>query len=144
MLPPPTGGSGGQPLPGMCTVDTDCTMGANGRCIFGRVGKYCTYDACFKDADCGTRTVCMCGTPGGTGAHCGQPGCHIDADCPGSWCSPTFSSCGNYSGVVGYACHTPADECVNDADCSAMGGAAYCMYMPSSAHWVCSISQCAG
>ena len=125
-------------------VDVDCKSGPNGRCISGRIGTYCTYDACFTDENCDPGAVCMCGMESGTGNHCSQPGCRVDADCPGSWCSPTFSSCGTFSGVVGYACHATADECVDDADCTSTMKGIYCMYSPMVAHWVCSSSQCAG
>jgi hypothetical protein len=150
--PVPTGSGGsaaGAPLPlPICTTNGECTAGANGRCISSRIGMTCSYDACFADADCAPGSVCQCGPENGPGNHCSQPGCQVDADCPNSWCSPTFSSCGNYSGVVSYACHTAKDECVNDADCSGHGATgglgAYCMYDPQVARWVCSSSQCAG
>jgi hypothetical protein len=146
LIPPGTGGASGAPLPppDMCMTNTDCQSGPNGRCIFGRIGQYCTYDACFTDENCEAGAVCMCGSQSGPGNHCSQKGCRVDADCPGSWCSPTFSSCGTYSGVVGYACHTSTDECVDDADCTSSGAGIYCMYSPMVAHWVCSSSQCAG
>jgi hypothetical protein len=147
--PVPTGSGGsaaGAPLPlPVCTTNGDCTAGPNGRCIPSRIGMTCSYDACFADADCASGSVCQCGPENGAGNHCSQPGCQVDADCPNSWCSPTFSSCGNYSGVVGYACHTAKDQCVNDADCAGASGLdAYCMYDPAVARWVCSSSQCVG
>lgn len=146
--PPPGGGgassAGQQPAPEMCSVDSDCQTGPNGRCIFGRIGQYCTYDECFRDGDCASGEVCMCGASTGTGSHCSQAGCRTDSDCPGSYCSPTFGTCGNYSGVIAYQCHTSKDTCIDDADCASTGVGAYCMYDPMVAHWVCSSSQCAG
>jgi hypothetical protein len=125
-----------------CETDAQCTSGLNGRCIVGR-GSYCTYDTCFEDSDCGTGSMCLCGSSTWLGNSCSQAGCRVDADCPGSWCSPTFGTCGNYTGVVGYACHTAADECVDDADCE-NGPGGYCAYSPMVAHWLCSTSQCVG
>jgi hypothetical protein len=147
--PPPagTGGAANGPQPPLppCTVDADCTQGPNGKCVTGRIGPHCTYDACFADADCGKGAVCLCGTPDGASNVCLGQGCQIDADCPNSWCSPTFSSCGLFSGVVSYACHTPQDECVNDTDCGTpTGSGGYCMFDPMVSHWICSTSQCAG
>jgi len=123
-----------------CSQNSECTSGPNGRCFMGRVGPYCSYDECFADADCVAGAACMCSGPAGAGNRCGSPGCQVDADCPGSWCSPTLGSCGNYGGILGYSCHTAKDECVNDTDCS--GG--YCMYDPQVTHWICNSSQCAG
>ena len=47
--PPGAMSSGG----GVCASDADCTEGDNGRCAFGRAGAFCSYDACFRDSDCG-------------------------------------------------------------------------------------------
>jgi hypothetical protein len=137
---PPGAGGVSSPPTGDCAKDEDCTSGFNGRCT-GR-GMECEYDRCFADSDCESGSVCLCGAPAGTGNHCSEKGCRVDADCPGSWCSPTFGTCGNYSGVVGYACHTQSDECVDDADCGDSGG--YCWYSPMIAHWLCSTAQCVG
>ena len=148
---PPSTGSGGSAAQGaspplqMCTKSSECTSGANGRCTSGRIGQYCSYDECFVDADCAAGAVCLCSAPDGTGNRCTQPGCQVDADCPGSWCSPTFGTCGSYGGVTNYSCHTAADECVNDSDCTSNSlGGGYCMYDPQVTHWVCSTAFCAG
>ena len=145
-----------------CQSDADCTEGSNGRCTQGsvRIDPYirkssvCTYDVCFTDDDCSmgamTRRHCECG--GDAGNKCTGGGCQTDADCPGSYCSPTFGSCGNLSGVESYQCHTAADECVDDADCvnagpSSLGQSPYCAFAPAEApavgHWKCSSRQCA-
>ena len=144
---PSPGQGDAAPLPLTCVVDTDCVGGPNGRCLSGRIGRYCSYDTCFEDRDCGSRSVCMCGASTGASNRClTESACQVDADCPNSWCSPTFGSCGNYSGVIGYACHTPKDECVDDTDCGANsnGSGAYCMHEPMLAHWICSTAQCVG
>lgn len=137
--------SGTTATSGMCLSDADCsdaTMGANGRCVYGRIGTYCTYDTCFSDGDCATDEVCLCDTQNGGGNACVPADCHVDADCGASQgCSPTFGSCGHYSGFVGYRCHTAADTCTVDADCTAPG---YCAYDELSGHWACSTSECAG
>lgn len=126
---------------GGCSTHEECTGGDNGRCLSGRGENYCSYDACFADADCDG--PCVCGTGAG-GNSCTSGGCQVDADCgPGGWCSPTYGSCGLYGGVVAYECHTPDDECTDDADCSDMPNA-YCKFAPEAGHWVCDNGQCEG
>ena len=133
-----------------CTSHDNCTAGDNGRCVGNsHDGWYCTYDECFEDADC-AGFVCECG--GGFRADnnvCLREGnCLTDSDCgPGATCSPTLGDCGNYSGVVGYYCHTAADECVDDRDCvpaGVDGGGGYCAYNKVAGKWMCSTQQCAG
>jgi len=131
-----------------CTKHEDCTEGANGRCAAtGRLGYQCTYDLCFNDSECGEDSVCVCGLPTAESVnHCVTGGCTIDADCgTNGYCSPSFGTCGNYFGVIGYFCHTPEDECVDDVDCGdGSFGAPYCAYDPTLGHWACSSLQCAG
>lgn len=127
-----------------CTAHADCTEGANGRCIGnGHDGWYCSYDECFSDDDCDE--VCLCGG-GFRGDHnvCLRNGnCNVDLDCgAGGFCSPTYGSCGDYSGTVAYYCHTPADECLDDADCG--GYPNYCAYDTVAGKWTCQDSHCAG
>jgi hypothetical protein len=56
--------------------------------------------------------VCACGVAN----QCKKGNCRIDSDCgPGGYCSPATDACG---AVLGYYCHTAADECVNDDDCA--------------------------
>lgn len=128
---------------GACATHADCADGANGRCIENRGGRYCSYDACFVDADCADDQACHCGADW-DGNRCVPSDCRTDADCPAGACSPTLGSCGDYSGVEGYYCHTPEDDCVNDADCGPLGGQFYCAYNPAAARWQCSDSQCVG
>jgi hypothetical protein len=51
-------------------------------------------------------------------------------------------------GLLGYYCHTPSDECVNDSDCPAMPaamGPQACTYSMAKQHWVCAtVPICAG
>ena len=127
--------------PSACQSDGDCNKGKNGRCLGSRLGLVCTYDACQSDGECVGGQACICSS---NGNYCGAGTCQSDATCGGRGCSPTLSfSCGNYGGVQGYFCHTPADTCVDDADCSE-GGAGFCGYEPASSHWSCSYSACAG
>jgi hypothetical protein len=102
----------------------------------------CVYDDCYADDQCTDGAVCECreATLGGNG--CLSSGCRVDADCPGSWCSPTMGPCGAYAGTVGYQCHTPEDECTNDVDCASPNG--HCIHSPEVGHWVCSYLQCVG
>jgi hypothetical protein len=141
--------NGASPDPVTCVMNTDCTSGPNGRCIGGRIGLHCVYDQCFTDDVC-RGGVCECGTALGEGSHCLAAGCLVDADCPESFCSPTFGTCGAYSGVVSYQCHTQFDECVDDSDCTRLvdtkagGGPGYCAYDPKLGHWACGYTYCAG
>jgi hypothetical protein len=139
-------GSANPDFGGACGADAECTEGDNGRCVDFRGDQQCTYDECFADADCPGMGVCECG--GGFWSDnnvCLNDGnCRTDADCgEGGACSPTLGSCGNYSGVAAYYCHTAADECVDDADCTGLPGG-YCAYNPAAGHWMCSDAQCVG
>lgn len=134
--------------PADCERDTDCTAGENGRCTGnGHDGWRCTYDLCFDDDDCGAGKACACGGGFRSDANvCLASQCRTDADCATGFCSPTYGSCGNYSGNVGWYCHTCDDECVNDEDCAATGGAfdPYCAFDPSAGRWTCMDTHCAG
>ncbi len=138
-------GTDDREIMGQCAADEDCQEGANGRCYNNREYAYCTYDACTSDNDC-TSGPCECESSLGGANECMDGNCRVDADCgEGGYCSPTQSTCGAYSGVVGYWCHTAEDECVNDDECvSDEQGIGYCMYSSEVAHWLCSFSQCVG
>jgi len=130
-----------------CSADEDCTDGENGRCIQHRE-TLCTYDGCFDDGAC-DGFACEC--EGGWGSDhniCLRQGnCLVDADCgEGGYCSPSLGDCGDYGGTVGYFCHTPQDECIDDADCGGMpgSGGSYCRFNPAVGHWSCDDSQCVG
>jgi len=136
-----------------CRSHAECTDGVNGRCGGnGHDGWYCTYDQCTTDSEClavtmGLPAVCACEGGFRSDANvCLTGNCRTDADCPGQYCSPSFGSCGAYTGVSSYYCHTPGDECVDDADCGGDGGygSSYCMYSPVAGHWMCSNSHCVG
>jgi hypothetical protein len=127
---------------GECCFDEDCTEDTRGRCS-SRSFNYCSYDECQQDSDCTTGGPCVCGEGGN---QCLSGNCQVDGDCSGgALCSPTLGTCGLYSGVLAYYCHTPEDACVNDSDCTVPGmGLGYCMYSPDVSHWMCSYTHCIG
>ena len=131
-----------------CSTHEECTDGINGRCTGGSFHGYqCSYDGCFSDAECGAGP-CACRGVDGTGRsgganHCLEGNCQTDADCgAGVACSPTLGSCGDYSGTIGYYCHTCDDECTDDADCGEYPN--YCAYDELRSRWTCQDSHCAG
>lgn len=74
---------------------------------------------CVNDAECGPGFICLCTEPGSpTGGACQPSDCKTDQNCgPGYLCASYNGSCS----PDGYACQTPTDTCLVDADC--MGGA---------------------
>ena len=112
----------------------------------------CSYDACSTDADCPTGQPCQCRADAtdNQATYCGPAGnCLTDADCgAGGYCSPS-DGCGTYGNGTFY-CHTAADTCVNDADCSLAdagpsGGCdqiAACVYDATTQHWGCQQQAC--
>ena len=110
-----------------CKVDDDCRGIFHGHCEAGT----CNFDQCTTDAGCGAKGVCFCkgATPVGResslGNVCVVGNCQTDADCPSGFCSPSYGSCGDYSGVQGYYCHTASDACRNDSECPASGWCGY-------------------
>ena len=124
-----------------CARHEDCTEGENGKCIsgLGRAGMmyFCVYDECASDADCDPGMVCHCDES--TAARCFSIGnCQTDADCGAGeygYCSPSMSSdCGGYRPLDGYHCHTGADSCIDDSDCT---GTDYCNYSEYDDRWKC-------
>ena len=118
--------------PSSCTSDSQCTDGVNGRCFPAEgllSGGGCSYDQCFTDLNCGSRTPCICresDTDNTPNVCAPQGNCAVDSDCgPGGTCSPSTESCPNYD-VGGYAssspyyCHTATDLCINDEDCASV------------------------
>jgi len=143
----------GEGPPVECTADGQCTMGVNGRCVGNpRDGCRCNYDRCTTDGDCSEGGPCECRVPsrGASGANvCMAGNCQVDANCGAEgYCSPSLGSCGDFGGVVGYYCHTPADQCIDDADCLGdagfLGQRPYCMFAREVGRWVCSNQGCAG
>ena len=139
-----------------CRTHADCTSGVNGRCVGnGHDGWRCTYDACFSDADCpgtdggpggGRAGVCACenGFRSDNNSCLYAGDCRTDADCgTRGYCSPTLGMCGGYAPFIGYYCHTAADECIDDADCTGTG-INYCAWSELKGHWACSNSICVG
>ncbi len=139
---------------GGCLKDADCTTGANGRCV-AFLGKpsICSYDACKADAECGSASVCDCRNSDNFGANtCFQGGCQVDADCGAAgYCSPSAVAIGTdcYTGIpqgsFGYFCHTAADTCVDDADCTAgPAGSQACLFQVDTTRWACVQLMCVG
>jgi hypothetical protein len=118
-----------------------------------RVGYVCNYDDCFADNACAMGQVCVCGSGSGalgrTPNRCLTGNCQVDADCGGPrFCSPSLDpTCGTFTGVVGYFCHTPQDTCYVDSDCGppdGSGASGFCAYQPAMGHWACSYGVCSG
>jgi hypothetical protein len=129
-----------------CHSDAECTTGTNGRCIEsggGAITCLCTYDTCTHDTDCPTGDLCAChgsAFTGGAGNTCKPGNCRVDSDCgPGGYCSPSHGTTG-CGGLTGYYCHTTADTCVDDTDCSG-SGADVCAWSMSATHWECQQQQ---
>jgi hypothetical protein len=124
-----------------CTRHADCTVGQNGKCVSG-IGYaanryYCIYDTCATDANCDPGKVCYCSTS--ASARCLSLGnCRTDADCGGgsySYCSPSMGpDCSGYHSIDSYRCHTPADTCIDDSDCT---GGDYCSFSDYAGRWTC-------
>ncbi len=123
-----------------CKSKADCTDKANGRCAVG----FCTYDHCYEDKDCG-KGSCECVQEGVRGYFCKAGDCAVDADCgAGNYCSPTWGmSCGAFTGVIGYYCHTKKDECTDDDECTE-NGKGYCAYDNDKGRWRCGYGHCVG
>lgn len=128
-------------LLGECGLHRDCTAGANGRCVFGFLGYYCSYDECFTDADCAANEVCSCDGDGPGGANvCVPSECHTNSDCTSGACSPSYG-CLEGGGPVGWYCRTAADLCDVDAECTAgIGGR--CAYEAARGLWACDYGIC--
>jgi hypothetical protein len=145
----PQAGAGGG-----CATDADCTKGTNGRCSysFPTAQNVCTYDQCAKDSDCGggNSSVCDCRNITQSGANvCFHGNCVVDSECGAAgWCSPSgteipFNCTASVDpGSIGYFCHTPADECTNDSDCTSSTSIPRCVFSVSQAHWTCIAPPC--
>ncbi len=101
---------------GQCSTDAECSAQTNSFCAPGiQIGCHCRA-GCTSDSECGTGQICLCGDPVGT---CVSATCTSDADCgEGMMCASHESgdSCG--FGIVGFACQTAEDECVDSKDCA--------------------------
>jgi hypothetical protein len=131
-----------QGAPGDCSKDADCINGKNGRCFESNGGALhctCSYDTCTHDSDCTSQQTCAChGSAYLNGDNVCVPGnCHVDANCPGSYCSPSYetSGCG---GLAGYYCHTAGDTCIDDTDCG-NNGIKVCAYSATDKKWECAM-----
>lgn len=140
-----------------CTTDSQCTQGPDGRCFpFGGLAWTggCSYDECFTDSDCPSGAPCICRTSAlddSTNICATEGNCVLDSDCgPGGFCSPSVFCNFRLPGWPGYGyyCHTAADTCINDMDCSpidAGGGCSIpsvCLYDTQAKHWACNDQKC--
>ncbi len=137
-----------------CTTDADCGDGGAvggvitaSHCLQGQ----CSPDDCLSDSDCPNNQVCSCspatrGYAGSTANRCVSGNCETDADCAtGSYCSPSDDVGGPFYGTYGYYCHSCADSCTDDTDCSfTCFGTPWCAYDTTVGHWACGTSCAAG
>lgn len=69
---------------------------------------------CVTDQDCGAGNICLCGhDESPTGGVCRISNCTSDADCKSGYCASYAGFCGD----GGFACNSPKDECLSNADC---------------------------
>jgi hypothetical protein len=125
-----------------CKRHEDC-LGINGRCIivdtdppYDPGGSRCVFSICNKDGDC-TGAACECGTVVNT---CIGGNCRVDADCASGFCSPSYDQC--LGTLLGYYCHAPVDECVDDSDCDTTTFRYHCLFDTSLGHWTCPRAAC--
>jgi hypothetical protein len=100
----------------LCKTDRQCTAQPNGYCEivpYGLSLPACLY-GCVRDADCeGPGQMCFCGDPVG---HCVTARCRMDEDCgSGLYCASYVED--PECAPIAFACQSPEDECVTDADC---------------------------
>jgi hypothetical protein len=135
-----------------CKANADCNKQQGGRCTIKTCGPggpacepqgtVCAYDACSTDFDCmGSSGVCDCGSgPGSTNRCIDDSGCRTDKDCGSNgYCSPSKDACDSLIG--GYYCHSTADQCVNDSDCTGSNFGSSCTY--ENNRWECAQLACA-
>jgi hypothetical protein len=129
-----------------CHVHTDCTAMPRGRCIlvptnppYDPGGTRCVYDQCTTDMQCGPGP-CQCGDVANS---CLAGNCHVDSDCGnGGYCSPEIDPCQGFT--LGYYCHTPADTCIDDTDCTNTPpiGRGSCQFDGDAGSWQCDPALC--
>jgi hypothetical protein len=138
-----------------CSTSASCPACSNGltdRCFSsggggGSGNPHCQCDECNSDQDCGQTDVCACegavvGQAATIGNVCVSANCRVDADCgPGGFCSPTWFSQFAVLVIDGYYCHTPNDQCRDDADCES---STRCSYSSEAGLWTCFNSGVAG
>jgi hypothetical protein len=62
--------------------------------------------------------------------------CVTDSDCAATgYCSPGYDPKDPCT-LIGYYCHTPGDQCVDDKDCTGASGM-YCVYDDAVKYWHC-------
>lgn len=142
------GGGAGAPVPVLpradgsvpCSDDpTKCSIYQYGYCdgafLGGEAPAPTCKSGCVVDGECGANMICVCGHPESpTGGVCRPSQCTSDLDCPYGYCASYAQVCG----AGGYACHSPDDECLSNADC--LGGS--CSYDSVLGHRACNNAVC--
>jgi hypothetical protein len=127
---------------GDCTMNSDCHVGLNPRCVLFKARNICTcaWDTCAMDSDCRDAGPCACNSIE-IGDLCVDGNCYVDADCgTGGFCSPSFDLCRGQ--IDHYYCHTPKDDCTDDADCAGARGGGSCTYNTTDSRWECLRTGC--
>jgi hypothetical protein len=104
---------------GVCSSNADCNDAPYGACGYpADITAVCDCNyGCMTDADCGPGRVCMC-APVDEGTLCIEAECQTDADCdPGYRCALSPGALW-YGQRASQHCHSAADECLGDADCT--------------------------
>lgn len=133
-----------------CARDEDCAMGAcacRASAESPEANRCLTASECRTDADCGEHGFCspslvgmdFCSCPtfdlcGDTGPH---TGCTESID--GGPPTDVPCLCGNTCAPPGFYCHTPCDECTNDADCEGRG---FCLFDAREHRFACRVAIC--
>src|SRR5204863_7738820 len=110
----------------------------------------CSYDECAMDGECGSSSLCNCREATNAFANTCQHGnCKTDADCGGRYCSPSgigldpYCRTGIPLGSFGFFCHTPKDDCTDDADCPISGNfPPTCVFDATQSKWACMPMMC--
>lgn len=110
-----------------CMTDAECTGMPHGFCNLrsSGAGDSCECVAgCTSDADCGPDGACLCD---GRDTRCVPAACHTDDDCEAGYLCVL--------GPSGLGCHTGADACRTDAECT--DACAPCAYDAGLGSWQC-------
>lgn len=126
-----------------CHFDADCGKNRGCECGSGDGAdrnRCITLDACLADSDCakGSRCECDHSAP----SYCLPSNCDSDAECNGKTCAGGMiggTSPAPYpGGGSGRFCHTAADRCQRDADCTVKNDYLQrCAYDVVGGLWTC-------
>jgi hypothetical protein len=121
-----------------CEFDSDCGSAPYAHCGVREGGfAHACVEGCLSDPDCGSGRICLCGEAIG---RCVPAACTLPSDCGADLdCAAYESAPGCFS--TRFACQTPGDVCIVDADCTATSpNAAFCVLQAGAR--ACSIEQC--